>query len=65
MLQREPGYDADNQNWFWVKYAPDGNIEKNPAGKRLAGRVAKGAPKGCISCHLQAGGNDYLYSNDE
>lgn len=65
MLQREEGYDKDNQNWFWVKYKPDGSIEKNPMGMQLAGRVAKGMPKGCISCHSQAGGGDYLFSNDE
>lgn len=65
MLQREEGYDPDNQNWFWVKYGKDGTIEKNPDGMLLAGRVAKGMPKGCISCHSQAGGGDYLFSNDE
>ncbi len=65
MLQREAGYDKDNQNWYWVKYAPDGKIAKNEMGMSLAGRVAKGMPKGCISCHSQAGGSDYLFSNDE
>ncbi len=64
MLQREEGYDADNDNWFWVKYKPDGSIDKNEMGMKLAGRIAKGMPKGCISCHLQAGGGDYLFSND-
>lgn len=65
MLQRESDYDSDNQNWFWAKFSPSGKLEKNPAGALLAGRVAKGMPKGCISCHTQAGGNDYLFSNDE
>lgn len=64
MLQREPGYDPDNQNWFWVKFDPDGGIAKNEMGMALAGRVAKGMTKGCISCHSQAEGNDYLFSND-
>ena len=64
MVQREAGYDADNDNWFWAKYGKDGMIEKNPMGMALAGRVAKGMNKGCISCHSQAGGHDYLYSND-
>ena len=53
MLQREPGYD-DNDNWFWVKYAPDGSVMKNP----------KGIKAGCISCHLSAEGGDYLFFND-
>jgi hypothetical protein len=64
MLQREAGYDDDNENWFWVKYAPDGSVMKNPKGMQLAGRVAKGMPAGCISCHLSADGGDYLYFND-
>ncbi|HJP30241.1 MAG TPA: cytochrome P460 family protein [Candidatus Latescibacteria bacterium] len=64
MLQREPGYDEDNENWFWVKYAPDGSVMKNPKGMQLAGRVAKGAKAGCIACHLSAEGDDYLYFND-
>jgi len=65
MLQREEGYDKDHQNWYWVKYAPDGSIMTNDKGMKLAGRVAKGMPAGCISCHANAGGNDYLFSNDE
>ncbi len=62
MFRREDGYDADNQNWFWVKYLPDGTLDKNPKGMRLAGRVAKGADKGCIACHSLAG--DYIYTTD-
>ena len=65
MLQRENGYDSDNKNWFWVKFSPAGEILKNPKGMLLAGRVAKGMPAGCISCHLQAKGGDYLFHNDE
>lgn len=64
MLQREKGYDNENENWFWAKYMPDGSLAKNPLGMMLAGRVAKGMPKGCISCHSNAGKGDYLFSND-
>ena len=49
MFRREAGYDADNKNWFWAKYQPNGEILKNPKGMALAGRVAKGKPKGCIA----------------
>jgi len=62
MYQREDGYDADNQNWFWVKYLPDGSLDKNPKGMSLAGRVAKGADVGCIACH--SGEDDYLFTTD-
>lgn len=64
MVQREPGYDPDNQNWFWVKYAKDGTIDTNGQGVALAGRVAKGTERGCIACHKSAQGGDYFYTND-
>jgi hypothetical protein len=63
MYRREAGYDEDNGNWFWVKYLPNGSLDKNPKGMRLAGRVAKGASKGCIACHSLAG-PDMLYTTD-
>lgn len=62
MFQREEGYDADNQNWFWVKYLPDGALDMNAGGMRLAGRVAKGAEQGCIACH--SGEDDYIFTTD-
>ena len=62
MFHREVGYDDDNANWFWVKYLPDGSLDKNPKGMRLAGRVAKGADAGCIACH--SGEDDYLFTAD-
>ena len=63
MFRREQGYDADNQDWFWVKYLPDGSLDKNPKGVALAGKVAKGADSGCIACHVAADGDDYLFVN--
>jgi hypothetical protein len=64
MLQREAGYDPDNNDWFWVKYAADGAVDENDAGTALAGRVAKGMSAGCIACHANAGGDDYVFVND-
>jgi hypothetical protein len=71
MYQREPGYDADNMNWFWVKYSPDGTIvrKNTPTGERqLAGRIAKGSSPegdgGCLYCHASAGGGDYIFYPD-
>lgn len=64
MVQRERGYDKDGMDWFYAKY-DDGEIAKNPEGKLLAGRVGKGEKRGgCVSCHSQAAGDDFLYSND-
>ncbi|MFK8033377.1 MAG: hypothetical protein AB8B94_04455 [Hyphomicrobiales bacterium] len=42
MFKREDGYDAENKNWFWVKYFPDASLDKNPKEMELAGRIAKG-----------------------
>jgi len=39
-------------------------LDKNPKGMQLAGRVAKGAEKGCIACHGSAPGDDYLFTTD-
>jgi len=64
IMQKIPNYDPENQNWFWVKYGPNGEIMKNPKGMKLAGRVAKGMSKGCISCHSLADDDDYLFIND-
>jgi len=64
MFRREQGYAPDNANWFWVKYKPDGSLHTNPKDMKLAGRVAKGADKGCIACHKGAPGGDYVFNND-
>ncbi len=68
MYRREAGYDEDNQNWFWVKYHPDGSIfQKMINGSKfyLAGRLMKGKTPdengGCIYCHASAGGGDYVF----
>ncbi len=63
MFKREAGYDTDNQDWFWAKYNADGGLATTPNGVSLAGRIAKGKPKGCIACHRKAEGDDFLYIN--
>ncbi len=63
MLKR-PGYDPETQDWFWVKYKADGSLDTNPAGMMLAGKVAKGKPKGCIACHTAAPGGDMMSLHD-
>ncbi len=61
MVQREDRYDSKNQNWFYAKYLTDGALDKDKKGVAVAGRPSKG----CISCHSQAAGGDFLFSNDE
>ena len=58
-----PFYDAENADWFWVKYKADGSLDVNPKGALLAGRVVKGGDKGCIACHKGAG-PDMLFTRD-
>ncbi len=64
MFRRETGYDSENQDWFWVKYKADGSLDTNPKGLKLAGRIAKGMPQGCIACHKAAPGGDMVYNHD-
>ena len=65
MYRREKGYDPDNQDWFWVKYRPEGSLFHNPEGMQMAGRILKQATaaesRGCIYCHASAGGGDYVF----
>ncbi len=65
VMQKIRGYDPEDGDWFWVKFAPNGQIMTNPKGMKLAGRVAKGMSKGCIACHSNAAGGDFLFINDE
>lgn len=67
MFKRKAGYDNDNKDWFWAKYKPNGGLHtKDNMGMKiaLAGRVAKGKPKGCISCHKGAPGGDYVFASN-
>ena len=64
VMFKRNGYDAETRDWFWVKYNPDGSLAKNPAGMMLAGKVAKGKPKGCIACHTAAPGDDFVYNSN-
>lgn len=63
MFKRE-GYDPENKDWFWVKFKPNGELHVNPKKMKLAGRVAKGMPQGCIACHSAAQGGDYVFNHD-
>ncbi|MCH8010816.1 MAG: hypothetical protein IIA61_02535 [Candidatus Marinimicrobia bacterium] len=62
IMWRIKDYDPDNFDWFWAKYLPDGKVDKNAKGVKLAGRVAKGMDVGCISCHGDAG-KELVFTN--
>ncbi|MFQ5437632.1 MAG: hypothetical protein ACE5DK_02260 [Paracoccaceae bacterium] len=63
MFRREAGFDPETKDLFWVKFLPDGSLDKNPTGMQLAGRVAKGMDQGCIACHSNADGDDFIFSD--
>jgi len=66
IMVKRPGYDPDDHDWFWAKYKPDGTLFVNKKPKmKLAGRVAKGMPVGCISCHQSASGSDFVFSHNK
>jgi len=64
IMVKRPGYDPEDKDWFWAKYKPDGTLHTNEKGMKLAGKVAKGKPVGCISCHASASGNDLVFSHN-
>ena len=62
VMFRSKGYDPEHNDWYWVKYMPDGTVAKAPPDKgsmKLAGKV-----KGCIMCHGDADGDDFAFIND-
>lgn len=50
VMYRVKGYNPEGGDWFYLKYAPDGSIDKE-------GQVA-----GCIGCHAAVKGNDWLFT---
>jgi len=49
VMYKKDGYNAEGGDWFWLKYAPDGTIQKE-------GKVG-----GCIGCHAAVKNNDWLF----
>ena len=56
VMYKKQGYDPEHNDWFWVKYLPDGSVD---AGGKAVGRV-----QGCIGCHGGAADNDYLMTSE-
>ncbi len=65
IMQKREGFDPEDGDWYWVKYAPDGTVMKNKKGMSLAGKVAKGKPVGCIACHAAAPGGDFVFNHNK
>lgn len=62
VMYKVKGTDPQHNDWYWLKYQPDGAIARTPdnEGKKpIAGQVAS-----CIECHSKAAGTDFVFSND-
>lgn len=59
VMERIADYSPDSQDWWWVKYDPDGTVDVNPDGLALVGNVG-----GCVACHEGADGGDLVFVND-
>ncbi len=60
VMYRRPGYDPANNDWFWVRYQPSGELAVAEGGQLLAGRLNRD----CIVCHTVAPGGDLVFTHD-
>jgi hypothetical protein len=51
MIKRSSGYDPANNNWEYMMVTPDDEI------------MAQGKLDGCIGCHSQVSGDDFVFNN--
>jgi hypothetical protein len=62
IMYRVKGTDPEHNDWYWLRYLPNGSIARTdsaPGAKPIAGKV-----KSCIDCHGKAAGKDLVFSND-
>ena len=59
VMYKVKDYDPQHNDWYWIKYQPDGTVAQTPDGKPIAGRFAS-----CINCHEDSDGGDYAFAND-
>lgn len=50
-MYKVDGYDPEHNDWFWVRYSPDGTIE------------AEGMIEECNTCHGMKKSNDYIFAS--
>lgn len=62
IMYRVEGYDPENHDWYWVKYRPNGEVDRTPPDK--GSRPIAGRFPSCINCHSGAQGNDLAFFND-
>jgi hypothetical protein len=52
VMYKVKGYNPEGGDWFWVKYDPVFNIQK------------EGKVEGCLGCHGNASNNDYVFTGE-
>jgi len=57
VMYKQSGFDPAHNDWFFVKFGPDWEVEESPQGEPLSGRVP-----GCQACHGDQADADYLFS---
>jgi hypothetical protein len=62
VMYRSKGYDPKHNDWYWIKYLPDGTVDRMP--EEMGGGVVAGRVKMCIECHQEAKEGDYVFAND-
>ncbi len=50
VMYKVPGYDPGNNNWFWAKFGPAGEVQ------------VEGRGQGCIACHGAERANDFVFT---
>jgi len=50
IMRKIKGYDPEHNDWYWVKYGPQGKALKS------------GKVEACINCHKEAKDNDYCFT---
>ncbi|MBI4330672.1 MAG: cytochrome P460 family protein [Chloroflexi bacterium] len=51
VMYKAKGFDPPNNDWFWLKYEPDGRI------------TDQGKVQMCIDCHRERRNNDFIYTS--
>ena len=51
VMYKSPGFDPENNDWWWLKRLADGTVE------------ASGQGAGCINCHRGVQANDYIWTS--
>ena len=62
IMYRVKGTDPEHNDWYWMRYLPDGSLATADAAsgaKPIVGKV-----KSCIDCHENAWGKDLVFTND-